>query len=92
MTLENYENARPAMPIYPVNVIKLYLGRNPETVVDLGCGTRFSTLIWKGNCKRAIDVEPNGDMLAIALRKQDDNTKFLLSHENWNEISKLCIL
>ena len=80
---DTYENAIPAMPFYPVNVIQQYLGRNPETVVDLGCGTGLSTLTWKGNCKRAVGVEPNKYMLAVALRKQDENISFVnaFSHE-----------
>lgn len=34
------------MPTYPVKIIKRYLGRTPETVVDLGCGTGLSTLVF----------------------------------------------
>lgn len=65
-----YENARPSMPLQPVNIIKKYLGRNPEIVVDLGCGTGLSTVAWKGNCKNVIGIEPNGDMLSIALKRK----------------------
>lgn len=41
-----YDSARPKMPTYPVKIIKRYLGRTPETVVDLGCGTGLSTLVF----------------------------------------------
>lgn len=80
---DTYEDARPVMPFYPVYVIQKYLGRNPETVVDLGCGTGLSTLVWKGNCNSVVGVEPNEDMLAVALGKQDDNISFVkaFSHE-----------
>lgn len=74
---DTYEEARPAMPFYPVKVIQQYLGRSPDTVVDLGCGTGLSTAAWKGNCKKAVGVEPNDDMLTIALSKQDDNISFI---------------
>lgn len=72
-----YESARPSMPYYPVNVIHQYLGKSPEAVVDLGCGTGLSTMVWEGNCIKAVGVEPNEDMLAIALRKQNDNISFV---------------
>lgn len=44
MALPTYTTARPKMPTYPVKIIKRYLGRTPETVVDHGCGTSLSTL------------------------------------------------
>ena len=46
---DTYDRARPAMPYYPVERITAYLGCRPDTVVDLGCGTGLSTLIWQGN-------------------------------------------
>ena len=57
------------MPRYPVEVVRRYLGRDPETVVDLGCGTGLSTLIWEAVSDRVIGVEPSGDMLAKLHRK-----------------------
>jgi ubiquinone/menaquinone biosynthesis C-methylase UbiE len=35
-------------------------------VVDLGCGTGLSTVIWSDNSKNVIGVEPNDDMLKTA--------------------------
>ena len=61
-----YESARPKMPLFPVEVLCRYLGREPETVVDLRCGTGLSAAIWKGRCRRVIGIEPSGDMLAVA--------------------------
>ena len=31
-----YDGVRPRMPVYPVEVIRQYLGRKPDRVVDLG--------------------------------------------------------
>ncbi len=78
-----YDEARPKMPLYPVEVIIKYLGGEPGRVVDLGCGTGLSTVVWKGRCKEAIGIEPSEDMLAEAMKKQTDGITFrkAYSHE-----------
>lgn len=65
-----YENARPAVPAYAVETAERYLGRRPQLVVDLGCGTGLSLLAWRGHCSKLIGVEPNAGMLQIAAQKQ----------------------
>lgn len=78
-----YDEARPLMPLYPTEVITKYLGRQPQSVVDLGCGTGLSTVVWKGRCKEAVGLEPSDDMLAEALKKQGEGVTFAkaYSHE-----------
>lgn len=78
-----YDKARPKMPLYPIEIIKKYLGREPEHVVDLGCGTGLSTVVWKGHCGEAVGIEPSDDMLAEAVKKQEDGVTFrkAYSHE-----------
>ncbi|HIS69957.1 MAG TPA: class I SAM-dependent methyltransferase [Candidatus Gallacutalibacter stercoravium] len=72
-----YDSARPAMPEYPARVICRYLGKRPDLVVDLGCGTGLSTRIWKEYCQKAVGVEPSADMLAIACEKQTEQISFV---------------
>ena len=67
---DTYENARPQMPLYPINIIKKYLGKKPTLVLDLGCGTGLSTIAWQNQCEEVIGIEPSEDMLNIAKRKQ----------------------
>lgn len=57
-----YDNARPSLPVHFMELIRLYLGRDIGTVVDLGCGTGLSTAAWKGNCGKVIGIEPSSDM------------------------------
>ena len=80
---DTYENARPAMPFYPLKIIMQYLGKKPDNVIDLGCGTGLSTTIWQGNCNKVIGIEPSDDMRKIANAKQSENIKFIkgYSHE-----------
>ena len=78
-----YEQARPVMPIYPVNIIKKYLGGKPDKVVDLGCGTGLSTLIWENHCNQVIGIDPNEEMLSVARKKETGSVSFrqAFSHE-----------
>jgi len=62
-----YNGVRPACPEYVTEILTRYLGRHPRTVVDLGCGTGLSSLVWRGRADKIIGIEPSGDMLAQAV-------------------------
>lgn len=64
-----YDNARPKCPEKVKDIILRYLGTQPSVVVDIGCGTGLSTLIWSEISKEVIGVEPNTDMINIAKQK-----------------------
>lgn len=49
-----YENARPSVPERLVSIVSTYLGHSPDTVVDLGCGTGLSTMIWRNVCSNVV--------------------------------------
>lgn len=72
-----YDAARPAMPLFPVEIISQYLGKAPDTVVDLGCGTGLSTVIWKSIAKDIIGIEPSDEMRSIAKQKETENMRFV---------------
>jgi len=72
-----YDQARPKVPLHMVEIILRYLGRKPETVIDLGCGTGLSTMVWKDYSTRVIGIEPSEDMLKVARTKEKDNVSFL---------------
>ena len=72
-----YEKARPSVPEYPIKLICSYLGKTPDVVVDLGCGTGLSTIVWKQTAKRVIGIEPSNDMIAVAREKSCDNVEFI---------------
>ncbi len=85
-----YNQARPKMPNDPIQVICRYLGHPPELAVDLGCGTGLSTQAWHGNCGRAVGVEPSGDMLAIARKKEDDRLSFIQAYAHQTGLPDAC--
>jgi len=67
-----YDAARPACPAYVVEILTRYLGRRPQAVIDIGCGTGLSTTVWRGKANRIIGIEPSGDMLAQARSNAPD--------------------
>ena len=64
-----YDNVRPVLPVYAMGCIRRYLEREPEQVVDLGCGTGLSTLALAQMGGSITGVEPSLDMLRIAQSK-----------------------
>lgn len=87
---EVYDQAGPTMPRYPVEVVRRYLGRNPETVVNLGCGTGLSTRVWEAVSDRVIGVEPSGDMLAVAQEKRREKLEFRQAFANETGLTAEC--
>lgn len=72
-----YDSARPFVPLFPVEVIEKYLKKSPDTVVDLGCGTGLSSMIWCNHAKSVIGIEPSDDMISVAMTKSADNLSFI---------------
>jgi len=64
-----YDAYRPEAPEMVTEILTRYLQREPELVMDLGCGTGLSTLIWNRRAARIIGVEPNDDMRSVAIAK-----------------------
>lgn len=87
---DTYEDVRPKVPMYPINVICKYLGRNPETAVDLGCGTGLSTMVWVDVFKNIIGIEPSDDMIRVAKNKNLTNTKFIQAFSNDTGLDDNC--
>lgn len=77
-----YESARPSLPMYPINIIKKYIDREIQNVVDLGCGTGLSTNIWSDISQKVIGVEPSLDMLNVAKKKHNKNISFINAYSD----------
>ena len=75
-----YENARPTVPKYSIEKICSYLGKTPDRVVDLGCGTGLSTFAWQQAAADITGIEPSGDMISVALKKQTEHIKFIQAY------------
>lgn len=67
---EHYDSFRPAAPVaLPPLLIRLAETSYHALVVDLGCGTGLSTLLWADTAERVIGIEPNDDMRMQAERR-----------------------
>jgi SAM-dependent methyltransferase len=65
---ETYDRNRPRPPFVLLETLCGYArAERPALVVDLGCGTGLSTRAWSGLAERAVGVEPNAAMLAVAV-------------------------
>jgi len=60
--LETYHDIRPTPPEAIIKIILSWLGKKPDVVVDVGCGTGISTTIWQDIAAKTIGIEPNDDM------------------------------
>lgn len=83
-----YDKSRPIPPHDVVRVVKKYLRRQPQTVIDVDCGTGLSTFIWVNEAESIIGFEPNDDMRNVAFSKwqefdEPSNIQFIkgLSHQ-----------
>jgi ubiquinone/menaquinone biosynthesis C-methylase UbiE len=66
-----YDAYRPRTPeIIPDILIQLAQVKRPKLVVDLGCGTGFSTFIWAKRAKQVIGVDQSNDMHRVAEKKK----------------------
>ena len=63
---EKYHSIRPAPPDVIIKVILSWLRKEPDTVVDVGCGTGLSSIIWKDIAGSIVGIEPNDDMRSTA--------------------------
>ncbi len=85
-----YENSRPKVPQYPVDVICRYLGRKPKLVVDMGCGTGLSSEIWQEVSDKIIGIEPSDDMRSIAEKKANSKMSFINAFSDCTGLEDSC--
>ncbi|MFD1884756.1 class I SAM-dependent methyltransferase [Paenibacillus wenxiniae] len=63
---ELYDQNRPQPPLLVADLLVNYLQKRPKLVLDVGCGTGLSTMIWSGKAADIIGIDANYDMLGRA--------------------------
>lgn len=67
-----YEKYRPTLPAIIADLLLQLAGMDrADHVVDLGCGTGLSALMWLNRTSSFTGVEPSSDMRAIASRRPE---------------------
>ncbi len=64
-----YDQFRPQPPIQLINLIRTYVQLDPLHVIDVGCGSGLSTLVWKNIADRITCVDPGTSMLNATRQK-----------------------
>ncbi|MDR1465335.1 MAG: class I SAM-dependent methyltransferase [Oscillospiraceae bacterium] len=87
-----YDRTRPACPAQAADLLLRYLRRQPQTVVDLGCGTGLSTLIWADRARCVIGVEPSEGMLTLAKQTAEraPNLRFVQAFSDRTGLESRC--
>ncbi|MEV0264919.1 class I SAM-dependent methyltransferase [Streptomyces sp. NPDC050617] len=62
---EFYDRVRPRPPEELAELLRQWVGKAEPAVVDLGCGTGLSAMLWED----VIGVEPSAEMRAVAARR-----------------------
>lgn len=63
---KTYHDIRPTPTKAIVKIILSWLRKSPDIVVDIGCGTGLSTIIWKDIAAKIVGIEPNYEMRKVA--------------------------
>ena len=74
---DTYDEGRPKLPSKAIELLKVYLENDIETIVDIGCGTALSTEVCTLFANNVIGIEPSIDMLNKAKTKENDKMKFI---------------
>lgn len=72
-----YDYSLPQIPDEAISRICSYLPRQPQCVVDLGCGTGLSCEKWCSYCEEVIGVDIRPDLLSVAKKKRHPGLRFL---------------
>lgn len=92
---EAYDAYRPRTPkIIPDILTQLAQVKRPKLVVDLGCGTGFSTFIWAKRAKQVIGVDHSNDMRRVAEKKKAkqkaNNVRFIAGTSSKTTLPNSC--
>ena len=71
-----YDEGRPHLPGKAIEILKKYLKKEIDLIVDIGCGTGNSTEICTNYANKVIGIDPSEDMLMKAKEKENSKLTF----------------
>lgn len=81
--IDIYDRFRPSPPVILLQQCLNYLDRpKAKLVVDLGCGTGISTIVWSPFTEKVIGIEPCQEMIERAQLKEDQpvNVRYIQAY------------
>ena len=87
---DTYDEGRPKLPSKAIEILKIYLDNEIDTIVDIGCGTGLSTEVCTLFANNVIGVEPSIDMLNKASTKENDKMKFIQGYGDKTGLEDEC--
>lgn len=74
---DTYDEGRPKLPSKAIELLKIYLDKDIDTIVDIGCGTGLFTEVCTRFANNVIGIEPSIDMLNKAKTKNNKKMTFI---------------
>jgi ubiquinone/menaquinone biosynthesis C-methylase UbiE len=93
---EAYDAHRPQPPVALLDILTQQAQiQLPRQVTDLGSGTGLSTFIWADRAREVVGIEPNPDMIRMALRRAAEraisgNVHFKNAYASDTELPDAC--
>ncbi len=87
---DTYDEGRPKLPSKAIEILKIYLNNEIDTIVDIGCGTGLSTEACTLFSKKIIGVDPSVDMLNKAKAKENNKIKFIQGYGDKTGLEDEC--
>ncbi len=87
---DTYDEGRPKLPSKAIEILKIYLKKDINTIVDIGCGTGLSTEVCILFADNVIGIEPSIDMLSKARTKENEKMKFIQGYGDKTGLENEC--
>lgn len=87
---DTYDEGRPKLPSTAIELLKIYLNNDIETIVDIGCGTGLSTEVCTSFANNVIGIDPSMDMLNKAKTKENGKMKFIQAYGDKTGLEDEC--
>ena len=87
---DTYDEGRPKLPSKAIELLKIYLDNEIDTIVDIGCGTGLSTEVCTLFANNVIGIEPSIDMINKARTKENNKIKFIQGYGNKTGLKDEC--
>ena len=87
---DTYDEGRPKLPSKAIEILKVYLDKKINTIVDIGCGTGLSTEVCTLFADNVIGIEPSKDMLNKAKTKENGKMKFIEGYSDKTGLDDEC--